>query len=101
MKKGFLIAAIVLFIGAAAAVAMSVYSFTEYSDMMAVADEQTAKSEAAEKVGNDDQAIRFLEYATDNAQFANENRNEGYMLVGGALILAVAGGVLLRKSKEV
>lgn len=100
MKKGFLIAAIVLFIGSAVGVYLAVQSFTDYNSMLTVSNEQAAKSDAAEKVGNDDQAIRFLEYSTENLAFANDNKFQGYMAVGGSIILLIGGIVVLRKGKN-
>lgn len=100
MKKGLLIVAIVLFLGAAVAVALSVQSFMSYSDQMTVSDEQAAKAVAAEKVGNTDQSLRFLEYSTDNATFANEVKREGYYAVGGAVLLLIAGVVVLLRSRK-
>lgn len=100
MKKGFLIAALVLFIGAAFSGAYAYERYTSHLESFQVSEEQYEKSGAAAAVGNDDQALRFMDYSTDNLRLSNEAKFSAWLGAAGVLVLVIAGIVVIRKGKE-
>lgn len=100
IKKSFVLLAVLLIIAGGVAAAYSVERFMAAGERMTVSDEQAANSEAAKGAGSTDQATRFMEYSADNAKLSTEAQTMGIVAALGALVLFVAGGVVVRRGKE-